>query len=473
MEEDNLIVTASGIRGIYEEDLTLKIAEKIAMAFGIWLNEKEVIIGRDTRPSGEPLKEVMIKGLLKVGCDVTDLEISPTPVIIYAKNFHKIEGGIIISGSHNPPHWNGIKLLSEKTFLSSSELEEIFQILNSKEIQQSEYIDKKKKGSINKINGIFEYKLGLFDQFNISSIKKKNNLRVALDTGAGAGRYLTPKILESLGCQLTLINNDFTQKGKYPREIEPIEPNLQDLIITVQEQDLDVGFAHDCDADRLAIIGNDGTCYPQDIGLALITEYNLRQFKREGKKAIFVTNLASSLRFEALAHKYDAKVIRTPVGERYLAEKMDKLMDEASKNIIFGGEGSCGGVMIPKFNNARDGIYAAAQIVEILVETGKKISFLVQKLPQYHSFRKNVNMGKINIEKLTSDIHNRLKTDYENIRRVKNDLRFGEGEKWFVLIHPSNTEPIIRVISEAKNKKEAKERCKDTEKIVSNLVNKI
>ncbi|MGV9171996.1 MAG: hypothetical protein ACOC35_05455 [Promethearchaeia archaeon] len=466
MKEESLIFTASGIRGIYGQNLTLDISEKIAFAFGSWLKNKEVIIGRDTRPSGKVLKKVMIKGLLKAGCNITDLNISPTPVIIFTKNFHNIEGGVIISGSHNPPEWNGIKLLSKKTFLSSSELEEISHILNSEPHTNK----KAAKGKIKRVNGIKEYEEGLYNQFNVKKIKEKNNLSVALDTGAGAGKYVTPKVLKNLGCNVTLVNNNFTQGGKYPREIEPVESNLEDLITNVKKNCLNVGFAHDCDADRLAIIGDEGTCYPQDVGLALITKYHLKKLQEESQEVKFITNLASSLRFEALAKQYGAEIIRTPVGERYLAEKMDKLMKKSPQSVVFGGEGSCGGVMIPEFNNARDGIFAATQIIKILVDTEEDISVLVQSLPKYYSFRKNVKIQENNIKILIDAIHKKLQKEYNNIERIKNDLRFGEGEKWFILIHPSNTEPIIRIISEAKNKNEAKRKCEEIKNNVQKLI---
>ena len=472
MKNEKLIFTASGIRGVVGKTLTLDKAKQIANAFGLWLKEKKVIIGRDTRPSGESLKNAMIDGLRDAGCKIQDVNVCPTPAIIYTKNLHNIKGGIIISGSHNPPEWNGIKLLSDMTFLSGSDLAEITESLESIENEKDTTTQKSvnKPRNVQEINTIEEYKKGLLDFFNVEKIKNKNYLRIGLDTGAGAGKYLTPDILEKLGCQVILINNDFTENGKFPREIEPIEKNLQDLIELVKEENLDVGFAHDCDADRIAIIGNDGTCYPQDIGLALITEYYLKQFQKESQSVKFITNLASSLCFEALAQKYNAEIIRTPVGERHLAEKMHKLLEKDATHCIFGGEGSCGGVMVPTFNNARDGIFAAAQIVEILVNTGEKISTLVQKLPKYYSFRKNLDYGNIQIKELIKKIQRKLEKQYDNIRRVDNDLRFGEGDQWFVLIHPSNTEPIVRIITEAKNKEKAKKTCNKIANIVLNMI---
>jgi phosphomannomutase len=170
-------------------------------------------------------------------------------------------------------------------------------------------------------------------------------------------------------------------------------------------------------------------------------------------KVTFVTNLASSLIFDALAEKYNTEIIRTPVGERNLADKMDYLMKEKQKktSMIFGGEGSCGGVMIPHFNNTRDGIFAAAKIVEILVETQEKISKLVSKLPKFYSFREYINIENKNLERILSTLKETLISEGQTIAQFDMDIRIAFEHDWFVLVHPSNTEPIIRVISEAKS----------------------
>ena len=475
MEEKELIFTISGIRGIVGENLNSDIAKKIALAYGLWLKntDKTVLIGRDTRPSGKGLEKAIIEGLTYANCNIINLGVCPTPIIIYVKNKLNIHGGIIISGSHNPPEWNGIKLLSTKTFLNKSEVEEISNFLYNNKLdhyfQNLSYQPK----ITDKLDAVDDYLQGLRNVIKFETIKSKNNLKVALDTGAGAGKVAIPKILKELGCKVKLINNDF-RNNKFPREIEPIEKNLQDLIKTVLKGEYDIGFAHDCDADRIAIIGDDGTCYPEDIGLALIAEYFFMKYNQNYKKVIFVTNLASSLMFEVLAEKYSALVIRTPVGEQFLAEKIDNLIKkEDSSLIVFGGEGSCGGVMIPQFNNTRDGIFAAAKIVEILVETNEKISNLVSKLPKFYAFREYINTENKNLKKIINQLRKDLMTDGANVNQIDMDLKFGQGSNWFVLIHPSNTEPIIRIISEANNENLAKKNLTKTSERVKSIVSSL
>ncbi|MFX1417311.1 MAG: hypothetical protein ACFE9N_00155 [Promethearchaeota archaeon] len=469
MEENNIIFTLSGIRGRSETDLNYKTVKKIAIAFGLLIDGdgKKVIIGRDTRPSGILIEKAIIEGLLLTGFEIINLGICPTPIIIHAKNKLSIPAGIIITGSHNPPQWNGLKLLSTKTFLNSDDLEIISIYLENIDLNSYKKIQSDLERSVKNLDVITDYIQDLLQHIDHNSIKKKNNLRVVIDSGAGAGKLVTPKILTELGCNVKLINNDLLVNKDFPRPIEPIKENLRDLIMEVWQGKYDIGFAHDTDADRLAIVGENGVCYPEDIGLALITEYFLKNQQDMGKEIYFVTNLASSLRFEAIAEKYNTHVIRTPVGERFLTEKMEDLILNSSENqIVFGGEGSCGGFMYPYFNTTRDGIFAAAKIIEILVKTGKNISQLVAELPKYYSHRAKINISNIDTKLLIEKVKNELINEGEKVEQIENDLRFGHGKDWFVLIHPSNTEPIVRVISEAKRESLARVYCEATAELV-------
>jgi len=466
----NLIFTPSGIRGIYGKDLTVEIVKKIAIAFGLWLKDRRVIIGRDTRPSSEPLEKAVIEGLLAAECNIITLGICPTPVIIYQKKKLDIAGGLIITGSHNPGEWNALKLIS-KTFLSQQELDEISEILKDIDLTDYSPIEYPDYRVIKKENVIQEYLEAL--KLFIKVDKDKNNLKVIIDTGAGVGKYIVPQLLDDLGCQTILINNDLDENNNFPREIEPIGKNLEQLRMTVWKEKADFGIAFDCDGDRLGIVGDDYKWYPEDVGLALITEYSIGQVDDPNVKTRFVTNLASSLMFDVLAKNSKAEVIRTPIGERYLAEKMEELIIENPSDYIIGGEGSCGGVMFPQFNNARDGIFATAKIIEILVSTGEKISTLVSKLPKYYSLREKIDIKGIDVKSIIQEVKKELISEGEDVIQVVNDLRFGLGLEFFVLIHPSGTEHIIRIISEAKRESLARIYCETTTKLVKLVINKL
>jgi len=476
MERENLIFTLSGIRGIAKKDLDFNIIKKISIAYGLWLEgeNNQVVLGKDTRPSGEIIEKAVIEGLSTVGLKVINFGVCPTPIIIHAKKRLNIPGGIIITGSHNPQEWNGLKILSTKTFLDNNDIKQI--LIKVNEIDLDSYLSKEVNSDqyIEYFNPIKDYIRDLYKYIDYEGIKDRNNLRVVVDTGAGAGKVATPQILKTMGCKVKVINNDLIVNNIFPREIEPIEKNLKDLIMEVWQGNHDIGFAHDSDADRLAIIGENGVYYPEDIGLALITDYYLKNYYESGKEIIFVTNLASSIRFEVIAERYGAQVIRTPIGERYLIEKMNEIIENKSKNtLVFGGEGSCGGVIIPDFNNTRDGIFASAKIIEILVKTGKKVSELVSTLPKYYSYREKIKIKNKNINKIIKFLKKELLEEGEEIEQFNLDLRFGKGQDWFVLIHPSNTEPIIRVISEARRESLARVYCEATAALVKLVISNL
>ncbi|MCK4285031.1 MAG: hypothetical protein KAX18_02460 [Candidatus Lokiarchaeota archaeon] len=477
MEKENLLFTPSGIRGRVGKDLNPKIVKKIAIAFGLWFNgkDKRVIIGRDTRPSGKEFEKAIIDGLIATGFKIINAGICPTPIIIHAKNRLSIPSGIIITGSHNSQEWNGLKLLSIKNFLGAPEMEHIKSKLNTINLKSFSFKKKKVYKHVENLNPYMYYSQDIFKHIDLEDITNRNKLRVVIDTGAGAGKFATPQILKSMGCKVRLINNKLFVKKEFPRGIEPKETNLRDLIMEVWQGKFDLGFAHDSDADRLAIIGDDGIYYSGDIGLSLIAEDYLK--KNLNREIIIVTNLASSLRFEALAKKYNALVIRTSIGERNLTAKMNTLIKEKSKEsenlLVFGGEGSGGGFMFPYFNKTRDGIFAAAKIIEILVETGKRISDLVSLLPKYYSHRKNISIKNKDIKSIIELVKKELTDEGERVEQFDRDLRWSKGNEWFVLIHPSNTEPIIRVISEAKRESLARVYCEVTTELIKHLLNRI
>lgn len=479
MNSTNLIFTSSGIRGIVGKNLNYEIVKKITIAFGLWFNNKDkrVILGKDTRPSGKIIEKAIIEGLIATGFNIINVGICPTPIIIHAKNNLNIPAGIIITGSHNPQEWNGIKLLSKKTYLNNSDLSQISNNLNKINLDSYSFKKSNLNRKVKKLNPIPGYINTLFKNINIRQIKNQNHLKCVIDTGAGAGKFATPQILEKMGCKVKVINNDLLVNSKFPREIEPIEKNLKDLIMEVWQGNYDVGFAHDSDANRLAIIGENGECYPEDTGLALIAKDCLKQCSGKYDNLIFVTNLASSLMFGTLAEQYNAEIIRTPIGERFLSEEMEFLLQKCKLNnencIIFGGEGSCGGIMLPHFNNTRDGIFAAAKIIEILVSNRKKISRLVASLPKYYAHREKIDVLNYNIENIITQIKKELIDEGEKVSQIGWDLRFGKDKEWFVLIHPSNTEPIIRIISEAKRKSLARIYCETTAELVKLVISKL
>jgi phosphomannomutase/phosphoglucomutase len=479
MNNANLVFTPSGIRGKIEKDLTPQIVKKIVIAFSTQFknNEKRIIIGRDTRPTSKRFEKEVIEGLLDHGFEIISTGICPTPVVIHAKNRLNIPGGIIITGSHNSEEWNGLKLISSNNYLDASQMNQIKNKLSTINLKSFPIKKMKNHEPIKNLNPLEHYIQDLLKHINLESIVTRNNLSVVIDPGAGTGKFVTPQILRKMGCEVKLINVDLLANQKFPRGIDPIETNLRDLIMEVWRGKYDIGFAHDSDTDRLAIIGDDGRYYSGDVSLSLIVEDYLKNNYNSTNEIVIITNLASSLRFEILAERYDAKVIRTPIGERNLATKINSLINEKGKDpetfLVFGGEGSGGGLIYPYFNLTRDGIFTAAKITEILVKNERKVSDLVSQLPKYYSHRKKIELNKVSLDSLIRIIKKELIDEGEEVLQSNLDLRFGKDKEWFILIHPSNTEPVIRVISEAKRESLARIYCEATAELVKLIISRM
>nr|MDO8109322.1 hypothetical protein [Candidatus Sigynarchaeota archaeon] len=454
----DVIFTASGTRGIVGEPtgLTPAFLVPLAMAYSTWLRQSRggkvpsLIIGRDTRPSGYMIEAGMIHAVLATGCDLHVAGICPTPAIVHAKQRMGLDGAIIISASHNPAEYNGIKFLSPQqpgTFLSNEELDEITTIFHDSRFHLASW---KQPGMVTQADVITPY-LKAIANFVKPFLKSKPHFKVAIDSGAGAAKYATIPLLQNLGCEIKSINENMTDTPPFfPRDSEPVEQNLGLLSKTVKENTMDLGMGIDCDADRISLCDEKGHILREDEGLALIMR-NMLDLYQGQRKLVIVTNVASSLMFDDIAREKGGDIIRTPIGERYLAVKMHELAQkEKGKNrpAIIGGEGSCGGVMMPELNLARDASLAAACIIAILEKRGVPLSALAKELPEYHLEKVKLGVTGHNplkvMEQLAS-LH-----DPSSFTRVMNDIKFA-GDGWWVLIHPSNTEPVIRILAEARS----------------------
>jgi phosphomannomutase/phosphoglucomutase len=427
--------------------------------------------GMDTRTTGPILKHAVISGLLAVGCDIIDTDVCPTPALMFGHKHYECDGTVIISASHNPPKYNGIKCLAPSgTFLSREELEQINRWFI---YEEPVYTSWEKCGKARSENPWDAYVKSMMNFIDLEAIKKRNDsnpIIIGFDPGAGAGTKRTDKILRELGCKVYSINEELVG-NLFPRSFEPIKEHLSDLENKMREIKADVGFAHDCDADRIALIDETGYCLPEDIILAIIVKFILEELHNKYKRITLVTNVASSITLEKLGEQYNAKVIRTPVGERYLASKMmDLIKENSDQHLVFGGEGSCGGVMLPVFNNARDGIFAAVKIVEILSKTGKTISQLVSELPRFYSRRIKISLESATANLIMEKLKNAMTAKGQEFQEVDQDIRIADSAKdeW-VLVHPSNTEPIIRIISEAPTDDRAIELCEEMHQIILKL----
>lgn len=460
---DGLIITPSGMRGKIGQTLTLDPVIRFTKSYGKWLGlGKKIILGRDTRSTSKMISDAVSASLVSSGVHVYNVKTCPTPAILYYIRIHNFDGAVIITGSHNPPEYNGIKYLSDTfTFLGHQELNEVNQyFLSNKPLSDNQWSE---IGTYKNISIIDEYVASIEEYLDVNLISEKK-LRVVVDPGAGAGAGVTDQILKNIGCEVTTINSEFLDYPNFPRKIEPVMANLTELSNKVVEGGADIGFAHDCDADRVAIVGKDGKIYPEDTTVALLIKYVLETEFNKANNAencpIIVTNSASSLIVEEIAKDFNAEVIRTPVGERHLAMKMYNLIEKYPDRLIFGGEGSSGGFMYPKFNNARDGIFAAAKMCEVLSYYKRSLEELLEELPRFYSIRNNLRFENSNVSKIIQDLKSDLTDEGISYIEIERDIKVIDMDKMeWTLLHPSNTEPVLRVITEAKSKIQARNLC--------------
>jgi phosphomannomutase len=432
-----LMKSVSGIRGIVGDSLTPDLIVKVASAFAKYTKRGTIVVGRDTRPTGEAIKQVLEHVLTLSGCNVIDLGIVPTPTVELMTKKLKAGGGIVISASHNPVEWNAFKLISKSgTFLNSKEITQFFKYLE----EDFNYVlwDKTGKISYNTKAGTVHIKKVL-DVINKDKIKKKA-YKVVLDSVNGAGSEITLKMLSELNCKIIPLYCDIN--GLFPRGAEPVPENLKDLAKAVKKYGADIGFAQDPDADRLAIVNEKGVPIGEENTLALVTEHLLSK-----KKGRVVINLSTTKAIEDIAQKYGVSVKRTKVGEINVTDEMRR------NGARVGGEGN-GGVISPEINMGRDSLAGIGYVLEMMAERGRSISELVNDLPQYV-----MKKGKVKSDdnKKNQMILNIIKGDFKNERISDIDglridfIKHNEFKGGWVHLRPSNTEPIFRIISEGKD----------------------
>lgn len=437
-----LMKSVSGIRGIVGETLTPDLLVSIASAFAEYINYGTVVIGRDSRPTGEVVSNCVKSVLSMCGCDVIDTGIVPTPTVQIIVEEAKASGGIVISASHNPIEWNAFKLIDKTgSFLNSSQIKDFFAILDRGNFKYKPW---NKIGEVTDFIAPDELHIGMIkDTVNVKKISSAK-FRVALDSVNGAGSIITQKLLKDFRCSVNTVY--CTIDGKFPRGAEPLAQNLKALSALVKKSKSDIGFAQDPDADRLAIVDENGKPIGEEYTIALVAEHLLSK-----KKGPVVVNLSTTKAVEDVAGKYGVPFFRSMVGEINVVEEMKK------RKARIGGEGN-GGVISPEVHLGRDSLAGIGYILEMMAERKKPLSLLVSELPQYFMIK-----GKVDISPSmnSSSILAGLKTQFsgENISDIDglriDFIRFEEFSGGWVHLRPSNTEPIFRIITEGKTKKQA------------------
>ncbi|MBI3991000.1 MAG: phosphoglucosamine mutase [Candidatus Omnitrophica bacterium] len=442
----SLMISVAGVRGVVGESLTPEIALNFGMAFGTYLKSGKVIIGRDSRVSGPLIQYALLSGLTASGCSVVDLGIAATPTCSLMIKETGAKAGVVISASHNPIQWNGLKFFDkEGLYLSPDEMENLLKIYNAKKFKMVRWNELKSAESVSSSGETHLDKI--ISQIDIKSIRKRK-FKVVLDACNGAGAVHTPRLLERLGCSVIRLNCE--PNGLFAHPPEPLPANLGELASFVRKSRADIGFAQDADADRLAIISDKGQAIGEEYTLALVSRFILSR-----KKGPLVANLSTSRMLDDIANEAGCKVYRSKVGEFHVSKRMKEV------KAVIGGEGN-GGVIDPRVHYLRDSLVAIALILQYMAEAGMRISMLAEELPKYYMIKKKVEYKKDNLPaifKRLQDKYSRQRVDFTD------GVRIDWKDSW-VQLRPSGTEPVLRVMSEAPTEEEADTLCQDIMKEV-------
>ncbi|MDI9624038.1 MAG: phosphoglucosamine mutase [Methanothermobacter sp.] len=446
-----------GVRRIANKQLTPEFASRLSAAFGSLINGK-VAVGGDTRTSTAMIKHAVIAGLLSSGCDVVDLGILPTPTVQYAVRRY-YDAGVIITASHNPPEYNGIKFVDEHGIGIREELEEKIEKIFFEE--KAERVPWDSIGSTTKNRRIIKEYIDEVIKRVDADIIREANFTVVVDCGSGAASYTTPYLLRELGCEVLSLNCQ--PDGFFPgRNPEPTPENLKDLMDAVKASGADLGIAHDGDADRTICIDEKGDFIFGDKTFALVEKKMLK----ENKGGLIVTTVATTSAIYDIARENNGKVITTPVGDLIVARTLKE------KKGIFGGEEN-GGLIFPDFVYGRDGALSAAKILEIMAEEGKPISKLVAELPRYYSEKMKIECPDKLKPKVMAAVQEKVERDPKIDRIDTTDgVKIFKEDGW-VIIRPSGTEPIFRCFAEAKSQEKATQMAKWGISIVKRSINEI
>jgi phosphomannomutase len=432
------MISTSGIRGVIGSGLDSNLVAGYAAAFGTFLKKGRVVIGRDSRPSGQIFKMAAIAGLRSVGIDVIDIGIIPTPTVEIAVTGLSATGGICITASHNPAQWNALKFFDKKgEFINKAQLEKVKHIYKTGKFAFKNY---KLLGSLKSDNSWIDKHINLVmkqKKLNLRAVKKAG-FRVVVDAVNGAGSIALPKLLEELGVEVVRLNCE--NNGDFVHKPEPIAANLKMLGVAVKKYKADLGMACDPDADRLALVDEYGQPIGEELTLALAVKYILS--KQRGK---VVVNLSTSRVTEAVASKMGIPTYYTPVGEANVIAGLKRY------RAVIGGEGN-GGVIYPSFHYGRDALIGAVIIVALLAEFKKTLSEIVRTLPTYNNIKLKAPLPS-GFDKKVAKMEKAAKTSFEKLKTDRRDgLRFDFPRGWFQ-IRRSNTEPIYRLIIETDSKK--------------------
>ena len=441
----------NGVRGVVNtQGMDCEFAIRLGLAIGSCM-KGPVMIGTDARTSKDMLKSACSAGLMAAGCDVLDCGIVPTPTLQYAVKRNEMAGGVMITASHNPPEFNGIKCIDpDGTEMARSNEERIEELYHSGNFRRAGWSS---VGSTRPYTtAVDEYINAIVSLLDTGAIRKAK-LRVAVDCSNGAGSLVTPKLLERLGVKYVTLNAD--PNGAFPgHNSEPTPDNTKDIVELVKAGGFDLGFVHDGDADRTIFVDDKGRYMYGDRSLALVAHYACL----ENQGGLVVTSVGSSMCVEDAVKLAGGRVEYTRVGSPIVARAMIEL------GAIFGGEEN-GGLIFPELQYCRDGAMSGAKVLEIVAKHGR-LSALLDRIPSYSQYKTKTRCP----DEKKQDVMNRLAATAKGDKVDTTDgVKIFSRKSW-VLVRPSGTEPIFRVFSEAQTAEQARDIAESYKKRVEELI---
>lgn len=432
----SLKIGISGVRGVVGDSLTPQLVSSFAGAFGTYCGAGPILVGTDSRPSREMVKQAVIAGLLGAGCMPVDVGIVPVPALQYHVRMAKAFGGICVTASHNPIQWNALKFFGPDGIILRPN-------------QAAELVDMYHQGvythadahSIREVRTddqtLHLHREAVLRAVDVEAIRRRR-LRVTVDCCNGAASVATPAFLEALGCEVFAFNTDVN--SPFPHNPEPVPENLTELCARVAADGADIGFAQDADADRLAIVNERGEAIGEECTLALAVRHVLGR-----TPGPVVVNVSTSRMIDDAAAEYGCPVVRTRVGEVNVVEGM------LQRHSPIGGEGN-GGVIVPAINPCRDSFVAMALVLEALATSGESTSRLRAHIPTYAIVKEKINCPM-------REVAPALRALQEQYAGRELDLIDGVKIIWpdrWAQARGSNTEPIIRITAEAPSDDDAR-----------------
>lgn len=430
---------SSGLRGVFNVDLTPVLAVRIGLAITTFSKAKDVLVARDTRVSGSMLEDALVSGLISGGARTKSLGILPTPVLAFLTREMGADAGVMITASHNPPAYNGIKIFDSDTLAYDEKSQRAIERII--DLEQFKLADWQNVGKAQ-----FMDQSHLYVEMISEAMKLRKKWHVIVDPGCGATYSLAPTVFKGSGCKVTALNAQ--PDGFFPaRSPEPNAESLSSLSKVVKILEADVGLAYDGDGDRVAFVDSEGSLVDFDRVLAA---YAAHVTKKKGGGTV-VTNVEASMCIEKMVNTYGGKVVRTKVGDVYVSEAMKK------HGAIFGGE-PCGAWVHPQFHYCPDGILSSALLLKALDHEDESLAELVAEAPQYPTLRENVTCGNELKYKIVEEVGKDLKSIFPRYKELStvDGVRLSLENGW-VLVRASGTEPVVRLTVEGESLKAAKE----------------